>query len=276
MKKVNVYFAAITALSLSLFSCNKDETGSALTDSELLKASTVVDYVNETDFQTSMETAGDNSSLRASDGATTALTTCATIDIATGPGNSFPKTFTLDFGTGCTNNGITRSGILVFTLSGNLLENGTTLTISRNNYHVNGYKVEGDVVYVNQTMNADVPQWSRTVANGQITTPAGLVYTHSGTRTVKQTGGVSTLLILGDNVFEVTSGNATITGPTGASLTATITTPLIKNAACIYISQGVLNLQGTYLDGDLDYGDNNCDNIAIYTHSDGTTYTVHL
>lgn len=269
------YFGALAMAVLALQSCNKDDEN-ALNDAALLKTSAVIDRINEEDFQMGMETANEESALesRASGNAETSLTSCATVT-KTSPGTAFPMTFEVDFGTGCTQNGITRSGMLTITFSDYLLSAGSVMTIERTNYVVNGYQVAGTVIYSNQTTGS-TPQWTRTVVNGQITTPGGDLYTHTGTRTVRQTEGADTPFVLLDNTFEISSGTATVTRPNGSSLTATIETPLVKHAACGYISEGVLNLQGTFLDGDLDYGNDTCDNTAVYTHSNGATYTVVL
>ena len=274
MKKLK-YFGVLALLAVALQSCNKEDDN-ALNDAALLKTSAVIDRINEEDFQMGMETANDQSALesRTGDLAETSLTSCATVT-KTSVGMSFPMTFEVDFGTGCTHNGITRSGMLTITFSDYLMSSGSVMTIERSNYVVNGYAVAGTVVYTNQT-SGSTPQWTRTVVNGQITTPDGDIYTHTGTRTVRQTEGASTPFVLSDNTFEISSGTATVTRPNGSSLTATIVTPLVKHATCGYISEGVLNLQGTFLDGDLDYGNDTCDNTAIYTHSNGATYTVVL
>jgi hypothetical protein len=277
MKKLKFYFAGLAMFGLTFISCDNDDKTDSFDDSALLKTAAVIDRINEEDFQVGMETANDESSLdsRTSDAGSSALAACATVT-QTSTGSGFPKTFTIDFGTGCTNNGITRSGKLIITFSNFLLAAGSEMTIARDNYYVNNYKVEGTVTYQNLTTDPSVPQWSRTVVNGQITTPDGLLYTHSGTRTIRQTAGAGTPFILGDNTFEVSSGTATVTRPNGSSLTATITTPLVKHQACTYITEGVLHLQGTFLDGDLDYGDDSCDDTAVYTHVDGTAHTIHL
>jgi hypothetical protein len=279
MRKLKFYFTALAVVGLTLFACNTDDdsSDSSFDDSDLLKVSNVLDRINELDFNSGMETANDESSLssRTSDLSGSSLVACATVT-QTSVGNDFPRTFTVDFGTGCTSNGITRSGMLTFTFTGFLLTAGTEMTIERTNYYVNGFKVEGTVTYENLTTVPGTPQWSRTVVGGQITTPDGLLYTHSGTRTVKQTAGANTPFVLNDNVFEISSGTATVVRPGGSSLTSTITTPLVKAHSCTYISEGVLHLEGTYLDGDLDYGDGDCDGTAVYTHSDGQTYTIQL
>ena len=51
-----------------------------------------------------------------------------------------------------------------------------------------------------------------------------LFFTHSGTRTVRQIEGVSTL-ILADNVYEIVAGTHTVNRPNGSSLTATVQNP---------------------------------------------------
>jgi hypothetical protein len=277
MNKLKLYFAALTFAGFALYSCDNDDNNTEeFNDSELLRTAAVIDRINEEDFQMGMETANDESALdsRPGDLSQTSDVSCATVT-QTSIGNEFPRTFEVDFGTGCTHNGVTRSGKLIITFSNFLLATGSTMTIERENYVVNGYEVEGTVTYTNQT-SGSTPQWTRTVVNGQITTPDGGVYTHSGTRTIQQTEGASTPFILMDNTFEVISGTHTVTRPNGTSLTATVTTPLVKHATCGNISAGVMHLEGTFLNGDLDYGDDTCDNIAVYTHVDGTIHTIQL
>ncbi len=273
----NLHYYLAIAIASAFISCSDDETNNAGTeasDLELLRTTAVIDYVNESDFQTSNDVANDNNSMRHS--LENALEICAQITIETNNGG-FPKTFTLDFGNGCTDNlGVERRGVLVITLSGMVLQNGSTMTVERENYFINDYKVEGTLVFTNTTTNPSMPMWTRTIASGQITTPDGDVYQHSGTRTVRQIAGVGTLIML-DNVYEVTQGSHTVTGPGNNSLTATVVAPLIKAYACPFLSDGVLNLQGEWLDGDLNYGDGNCDAAAVYTHEPtGQDYPVVL
>jgi len=277
MKKFK-FCLAIAFAAFAFYSCDDDDNNPIenFNDAELLRTATVIDKINDQDFQIAIETAIDESALesRPADLGQTSDVSCATVT-QTSVGTGFPKTFELDFGTGCTHNGITRSGKLVITFSDFLLTGGSTMTITRENYEVNGYEVEGTVTYTNQT-TGNTPQWTRTVTNGEITTPDGHVYTHSGTRTIQQTAGASTPFILTDNTFEVIAGNHTVSRPNGSSLTATVSTPLVKHATCANISEGVLTLDGTFLDGTLDYGDDTCDNVAVYTHVDGSTFTIQL
>ena len=276
MKNLKMYFFAL--LIISFISCSKDQDQSANNvDSEMVGANMTADFTSELDFNSGIDVANNNSSYSSkTTNEASVIPACATVTVNNTTPGVFPKIITINFGTGCTQNGITRSGILTITLSGYVLNNGSTMTIERNNYYVNLRKIEGTVVYTNETTNVSIPQWTRTLTNGQITLPNGAIFTHSGTRTVKQTAGVSTA-ILADNIYEVISGTHTVNRPNGTTLTSTIVQPLIKKFACNYISQGQLNLQGTVLDGILDYGNNDCDNLATYFHNpNGQTYNVNL
>ena len=276
MKNLKMYFFSL--LIILFFSCtDKDDKLVENVDSEMVAANMTADYTIELDFNAGIDIANNNSSYsNRSTNEVSVVPTCATITVNNTTPGVFPKIFTIDFGTGCTQNGLTRSGILTITLSNYVLSNGSTMTIERNNYFVNSRKIEGTVMYTNETTNVAIPQWTRTVTNGQITFPNGAVFTHFGTRTVKQTTGVSTV-ILADNIYEIISGTHTVNRPNGTTLTSTIVQPLIKKYACNYISQGQLNLQGTVLNGILDYGNNDCDNLATYFHNpNGQTYNVNL
>lgn len=277
MKNLKIYaFGSFLALSLLLNSCNRDED--IAVDTELLSANAQIDFGNELDFTTGVDVANEEGSYedRTSNAFESLSPTCATITVDNPTPGVFPKVYTVDFGTGCLHNGILRSGIITVTFSNYFIEYGSTMTITRsNNYYVNNRKLEGTVVYENITTNTSIPKWTRTVTNGKLTTLTGAVYTFNGTRTVQQTEGVGTFT-LGDNTYEVLSGNHTVTKPNGNTLTVTVVQTLIKKYSCNYISQGQLDLQGAFLDGILDYGDNTCDNQATYTHSNGNVYNVSL
>ncbi len=277
MKKFNLFaLLSLVTVTLVLESCTKDEIITANIDQELLTANAQIDLANELDFTIGLDVANENNTYSNRDGNTTmTFPTCATINVNNTTPGVFPKVFTIDFGTGCLYNGVVRSGVLTITFTNYFATFGSTMTVERSNYYVNSRKIEGTVVYQNQTTNEQIPKWTRTVTNGKLTTITGTIFNFSGTRTVQQTEGVSTLL-LDDNVYEVLSGTHTVSRPNGTPLTVTVTEKLIKKYACNYISQGKLNLQGSLLDGVLDYGNNTCDNDATYTHSNGAVYNVSL
>jgi hypothetical protein len=90
--------------------------------------------------------------------------------------------------------------------------------------------------------------------------------------------GLSTPFAAGDDSFQVT-GEASGTAKRGEKLlewSTAISSPLIKNFACRYIVDGVLDIRkGSAVVASLDYGDGGCDNKASLTVS-GQTRIISL
>jgi len=260
MKTISFLLTTLV-LSLSSISCTKEESLAA-TDNSPIVASASIDLVNELDIKTASQVSAEKLTAKQTS-KTSGSCAVVTMDPFT---TTFPKTFYADFSTGCTTNGITRKGKLKITFSNYITETGSTMTIERINYYVNGNKVEGSIEYKNITISPTTPQWTRTVTNGIFTNTKNEVYLNSGTYTVKQTSGQSTLS-LDDNIYEITEGNHTVTKQNNAKIILTIQEPLIKNYNCDYISKGKLKVESNILNGIIDYGNNECDNNATYTQN---------
>ena len=259
-----------------LTSCTKDEVVNA-TDTNTVVASATIDAINELDFKTGTQVTFENSLSKSTKSTVNSLVgACATITVDNLTPNVFPKVITIDFGTGCTANNITRKGKLKVTLSGLVSTPKATMKIERENYYVNGLKVEGTVVYVNETVTPNIPQWSRTITNGKLTNLEGMVFFNSGTHTIKQTEGVGTPLVLSDNTYEMTQGNHTVSKENGPSLTLTVAESLIKKYDCNYVSKGKLTVKGSLLNGTIDYGNGDCDNKFTYTHENGVVFNLTM
>jgi len=189
---------------------------------------------------------------------------CATVTLSNTDPDTYPKTMTIDFGTGCTStNGLTRKGKIIATLSGRIRTAGTSIAISFENYSVNDYKLEGSFSITNNSDNAGLSFTTQTT-NGKLTYPGGATfYTHSGTHTLTQTGGAGTVTFLDDS-FSFT-GNGTTSSSAGNSLSTSIITPLVKNATCMNIVSGVEQFTYNNISGTLNFGDGSCDNLALLT-----------
>lgn len=273
MKKL----ALILSLSFVFFSCTKEDNPvtNSLTDTDLLLASVQTSFGDNLDINYSSQLSDDYSSYSSRNSEST-LVTCATISIDNANPGEFPKTISVDFGTGCEINGITRSGTLTITLTDYVMNYGSKMTIVRgNDYYINGYKFEGTIVYENITTNINLPEWTRDLTNGKITTPTGGVFTYTDTRSMQLIEGAGTATLI-DNTYKAISGTRTVVRPDDTTLTCTVLTPLIKSYSCAHISEGTLDLQGTFLDGVLDYGDGTCDASATYTHSNGQVFNIGL
>jgi len=198
---------------------------------------------------------------------------CATITIT--PTTGFPKTIVIDFGTACTYNGVTRSGKINIQLTDSVRKSGSTATMTFTNYFVNLYKVEGTITWTN-TSTANVRSWTRvTAAGSKITAPDGRFWTHEGSRSVTQTGGVGTPTVV-DDIFLVTSGTHTVTNSSNISRTCTILEALQKKNACANIDKGKIKVQGPNHYATIDFGDGTCDNLATISIDGRTARTILL
>jgi hypothetical protein len=274
MKKTIFLFMTICATALTYVSCSSNDSSVVeQTDVTAVGASVAIDAANEMDINTGLLV----TTPTASTGKTTetpATGICATITV-TPTTDTYPKVFTVDFGTaGCTTNQITRKGKLKITLTGPVTTTGSKMTIERIDYSINGIKLEGTIEYTNTTTVPTVPQWTRKVTNGKLTNLLGQVFTNSGMHTVKQTAGVDTPFLLDDNVYEMIDGSHTVTSEKGGTLTLTVLETLVKKYSCTFVSKGKLKVQGGFLNGVIDFGNNDCDSKYTYTHENGTVFQL--
>jgi hypothetical protein len=198
---------------------------------------------------------------------------CATVTVSPG---AFPKTITLDFGTGCTNpnSNIERSGIVHIVLSDSFRLTGSTAIMTFDNYYVNGYKKEGTITWTN-TSTATVRSWSRQVVNGKITAPDGRFWFHNGLKQITQVAGNNTPRILLDDAFSIT-GSSVITNSLGDTRTATIEIPLHKRVDCDHVDEGSIRFQGPNHFATLDFGNGICDAIATISINNYQPRTITL
>lgn len=274
MKTIKKIMFLLFIVSIAI-SCRKDDVETTV-DSEIVGANFEADFTTESDIATGLNGAEslNGYSARGPLGVESPLT-CGTVELVSGSITNFPLVFRVNYGAGCTNNGVFRSGALKVTLSGFVTTTGSTMTIERENYFVNLRKVEGIVTYLNQTTVASMPTWRRTVTNGKITRANGAIFLHSGFRIVKLVAGAGTPALV-DNVYHILEGTHTLQRPNGNTLTATVNETLVKPYTCDHITQGKLQMQGTLLNGVLNYGNGTCDNQAVYTHSNGSTHNITL
>lgn len=272
MKKVSTLFFTLIASSITFVACSSDEESATqtTTDPATVIASMTIDAANSFDVQKGIEISSESSETKK-----TISESCAVITVDNA--NSYPKVFTVDFGSnGCTAGAITRRGKLKITITSSVLTTGSKMTIERIDYSINKLKLEGTIEYTNTTTDAKVPQWTRKVTNGKFTNGSGAVFLNSGSYTTKQTAGVDTPFLLTDNIYELTEGKHVVTNEVGTTLTLTITESLVKKYSCDFISKGKLKLEGGLLNGIVDYGNNDCDSDYTYTHENGYVFDLKM
>lgn len=279
MKKIKTLFSALSIVALTFVSCTKVEEATTIsaTETDHIEVSAAIDAANEMDFKTALEVNYDNANPSTGKSSSKASGNCAVVTVVKPQTGTFPIVFNVDFGTGCTTENQTkRKGKLKITITGILTEKGSSLKIERDNYYINENKIEGTVDYLNETTNQEIPQWKRTVTKGKLTTIKGDVFTDNGSFTLKHTVGFGTYTIT-DDAFEISQGTHTVVKENdGTKLTLTIIEPLMKKNSCEYISKGKLKLENNAFSGVVDYGNNDCDNLASFTLENGTVFPIKL
>lgn len=273
------------AAVIGMTSCKKDVTSSNSTQSNaatLSDSSTVADnsyydvlnnaFVgfadNSTVWSASTVRSGKTTtfSTEGTEGVKTASLSCAIYTLDDSIPGEYPKTLTLDFGTGCTSaDGIWRTGKLVYVFTGPLLSPGATAAVTFNSYTVNGYGLQGTYTITNNSSEQVGISINTQVTNGIITYPNTTNYHYSHNRTFIMTAGASTPFDISDDVYSIT-GNSSFSASDGSNIVWTINTPLIKAISCPFIKQGVVGfVYNQSLNGTIDFGDGACDNAATIT-----------
>ena len=272
---------------INLASCKKDSSSSNSTTTSavtLSDSSTVADNMyydvlnnafvgfadNSTVWSTSTQRSGKTTtfSTEKTEGVSSGNLSCAIYSLDDTIPGEYPKTLTLDFGTGCTSaDGILRAGKLVYLFSGPLLFPGTTASVTFQNYVVNGYGIQGAYAITNTSSDSTGISINTQVTNGIITYPDATNYHYSHNRTFTMIAGSSTVFNISDDVYSV-AGNSSFSSADGSSIVWTIgaNTPLIKAVSCPYISKGVVGfVYNQSINGSIDFGDGTCDNAATIT-----------
>jgi hypothetical protein len=294
MKKFSINQISIAALAFlfatMLFSCQKDlssGTNQTVTEEQATaysEESTMAEasFDDAEDIATTAADEENNASEYGLNGRFRPLFTelraaignCADITI-TPDDSTYPKTITIDFGTGCLGlDGKFRSGAIIIHLTAPLRRPGSVVTITFRNFYVNRVHLEGTKIISNLS-EPPVHKWSVQVVGGKVTFPSGRGYSYQSLKVKTQVGGMDTRIIR-DDVYELT-GRSQTEFNNGLTLTLNTETPLMKKVTCPWISDGKLKIRINDRVLFLDYGfpDNGqCDNKALLTWDNGNKQRV--
>ena len=279
--KTRILGIALTALLfVSLFmACNKKEDTQNISDTEITTELTdnyedaLIENVNDDTDQDllSLDQSGYQLN-KAGD-------VCKIITVNHPDSTNFPKEITIDYGTGCTvvvnGDSITRKGIIKIVITGRYFKEGTTKTITFDNFYVNDVKVEGTRTITSLGKNAEGNySWKNTLVGGKLIYSDGTIVTRETNRT-RTLYTNSTPAILSDDYFLV-EGTVSGINYKGETYKREIVTPLRKNRDCRFFSSGVIKITRNETDiATLDFGDGTCDRTATITKN-GETKTIQL
>jgi hypothetical protein len=209
---------------------------------------------------------------------TTSFSSCATVSVNY---SNTTWTRTVDFGTtGCQYlNGPVLKGKIIY--SG-------TIDFNFNNYNVNyvfedfyydDIKVDGNKTLSKHIGTSDLSNSNHPIStldiDLEVTFQDNQVYSRTGNTTKEFVEGYTTIFNVNDNKF-LTTGNWITSNSSGVTSTSTITSPLEKRGICPYFRSGIIDLNYA---GDLynvNYGNGDCDNIALVSHNGGTPVEIHF
>jgi hypothetical protein len=206
---------------------------------------------------------------------TNQLPPCLNVAIEHTTNLTFPVKVTLDFGaTGCAaNDGHWRKGKIIITYSGRLLIPGSIVTTKFENFSIDSINVDNSTTYaIANTGTLDKPQFTIEVS-AKLSKPNGNYSEWRSRKIITWVEGYLTTSSRLDDVLKIegeASGKVK-RNDVIVAWKAVISEPLIKKFTCRYISKGVVKVYRETLSansqwtGSLDYGQGNCDKIAILT-----------
>jgi len=258
------------ATMIGLFSCQKD---TSLLDNESINIADD-DAVTEAVFEDVFSTA-DNASIIAENAgkgddsksaSEVVADSCPTITV-TRPGPAlWPKTITVDYGTGCEGlNGNIRKGKIIIEVTAPRMEAGAKRTVTFSDYYFNDIKIEGTKLIETEGFNSN-QHLVRSVklTGGKLTLPDGKIIERETQHKREWVAGLITRNIWDDECL--VTGTASGVNINGVEYTNTITTALHWTRACRFIVSGVVKIER----GDdppvvLDFGTGDCDAKAVVT-----------
>ena len=167
---------------------------------------------------------------------------------------------------------------------------GTTfpkiMTVTYDGFYINDNKIGGTSTWKREMIGDGIalhPKTTFTMTNMTLTTKEG-TYTRNGDRIREMIAGFSTRTSPTDDVFS-THGSFTTTHSSGHTFTSMINadTPLINKTACGLIQipmpfpvSGILKLSKNSHSVTIDYGNGECDNLAMLAIDGGTAVQITL
>jgi hypothetical protein len=263
MKKI-FYFVFAASTVFNLASCIKFNEETQSDSEDVLKME-----MDENDFLREEETISNPCNLDYA----SLLAPCA---VVTESSSTFPKTVTIDYGTGCVDaNGRTKKGKIIINVSGDMRVAGSKRTLTFDNFYINEIKIEGSRNAENTGPNTAGNMVVK--VTGDITASnSEFTRSRSFTRYREWVSGISTCEISDDEIHVTGSGKAI--GRRGIEIPHTITEKIVlKPGQCKYPLSGKVDIGGKRRGVILNFDNGSCDNVAeATTKRRNNTYQIDL
>lgn len=197
---------------------------------------------------------------------------CPDVNIESEEGG-YPKTITLNYGEGTTlENGHVLSGVIVIGISGPRDSETYSREVVYTNFGVDSLTVNGNSIVARNRAEEEFRTFTTDMA---FTLADGKVINRSSERVWEWLEGMDTDEDQTDDLIQIT-GVVNAENSDGDTYKKEIVEPLIRLGDCRFIVQGVVEIWlNESLISSLDYGNGECNNMAILT-KDGETLEIDL
>jgi hypothetical protein len=289
--KTKLIVLSLAIIAAGFQSCNKDSSNStSSTDATTTDASlttnltaalatvitTQVNQISTADIQSASVSYTQNASIKGFGDYGhrqidfSRISKCATVTVS---GTTYPKTITIDYGTGCSDGrGPTKKGKIIITISDTIANAGSVKTVTYQDFYIDSMKVDLTSTLKNLGKNT-AGNWVIAYNYTQKTVRNSATIVDTDADTTEWVSGFTTSAKSDDVFYKTGSGSITINDTIAYS--RTITKALLTDISCGYIKSGTIVLTNKTNTVTIDYGDGTCDNVATVT-TNGTTETINL
>ena len=202
---------------------------------------------------------------------------CASVSITAAEDGDFPKTIVIDYGEGCLGKtGLQKRGIITINMTDSIIDPGAVYTITFDGMTIGNRVIEKSATITNEGQN-DAGNWlitsQFTVTSTRVSESTTMVMVRKFTEQKEWLNGFDTPDTKDDQFRKTGGGTMTLNGD--LKFERNIITPLLRNRTCMFPLSGVIEITR---DGEMmtiDFGDGDCDNIALVT-KDGEDEEIEL
>lgn len=265
MNRIALTAAIIFTASVVYVGCKKDD----LADTETTSATD--NNICEGEFMRVLPTVNkiaiDEPGVHRLPSGNSVLSACPSVSVDTP--NVFPITMIIDYGTGCTDStdGKVRAGRIIVDMNMPWDSVGCVMTIRLDSFYVGAIHFEGTKTITRTANN----QFHMVLNDGRCTkggsAPWEILWNTD--KTITWTSGSQSSSQ--NQVITVTGSNSG-TDRNGTTFTSEITSPIVRDMSCSWITQGTVVLSPSgKADRTIDFGDGTCDNRGTIM-IDGNTF----
>ena len=202
---------------------------------------------------------------------------CAEVSITTEENGDFPKEIKINYGEGCLGKaGLEKRGIITIIMSDAIINPGAKYTITFDGMTIGNREVEKTAAIINEGQNENgnwVISSQHTMTSTMESEGTSMVMVREFTEQKEWINGFDTPETEDDQFFK--TGGGTMTLNNDLKFDRNITSALFIDRTCMFPLSGIIEITREGEMMTIDFGDGDCDNIALVT-KDGEDEEIEL